>query len=55
MVNSVGFPIVACGIMFANNTKLTNALHGLNTTMKVIEIRLSDLEKGRDSNDSKTN
>lgn len=47
LINSVGFPIVACVVMFKNNGKLVSALNDLSSTMKVIEVRLSELERGK--------
>lgn len=44
LINSVGFPIVCCGILFWNNYKLTSTLGELATTLKVIDERLEKLE-----------
>ena len=35
LINSVGFPIVCCGVLFWNNYKLTSTLGELATTLKV--------------------
>lgn len=44
LINSVGFPIVCCGVLFWNNYKLTSTLSDLTCTLKVIDERLEKLE-----------
>ena len=44
LINSVGFPIVCCGVLFWNNYKLTSTLGELAITLKVIDERLEKLE-----------
>ena len=44
LINTVGFPIVACMFMAYQNQKLVNAIAGLQATMLVIDERLSKIE-----------
>ena len=44
LINSVGFPIVCCGVLFWNNYKLTSTITELTTTLKVIDERIEKLE-----------
>ena len=44
LINTVGFPIVACIFMAYQNQKLVNAIAGLQATMLVIDERLSKIE-----------
>ena len=44
LVNSVGFPIVCCGVLFWNNYKLTSTITELTSTLKVIDERIEKLE-----------
>ena len=44
LINSVGFPIVCCGVLFWNNYKLTGTITELSTTLKVIDERIEKLE-----------
>lgn len=44
LINSVGFPIVCCGILFWNNFKLTTTITELTTTLKLIDERIEKLE-----------
>lgn len=44
IINSVGFPIVACGIMYQQVSKLNNIILELTTTLKGIDMRLDSLE-----------
>ena len=44
LINSVGFPIVCCGVLFWNNYKLTSTITELSTTLKVIDERIEKLE-----------
>lgn len=46
LVSTVGFPIVACFVMFKQNDKLTTSLTELTTTLKGIDTRIDQLEKG---------
>lgn len=46
LISSVGFPIVACAVMFKQNDKLTTSLTELTTTLKGIDTRIDQLEKG---------
>ena len=44
LVNSVGFTIVCCGVLFWNNYKLTSTITELTSTLKVIDERIEKLE-----------
>lgn len=44
LINSVGFPIVCCGVLFWNNYKLTSTITELTSTLKVIDERIEKLE-----------
>lgn len=44
LINSVGFPIVCCGVLFWNNYKLTSIITELTSTLKVIDERIEKLE-----------
>ena len=44
LINSVGFPIVCCGVLFWNNYKLTGTITELTSTLKVIDERIEKLE-----------
>lgn len=44
LINSVGFPIVCCGVLFWTVAKLATIMCELNTTLKVIDERLEKLE-----------
>lgn len=43
-VGSVGFPIVACCVMFYQNSKLQDTLKEMTGTLVSISERLSDVE-----------
>jgi hypothetical protein len=44
LINSVGFPIVCCGVLFWNNYKLTTTITELTSTLKLIDERIEKLE-----------
>ena len=44
LINSVGFPIVCCGVLFWNNYKLTSTIAELTSTLKLIDERIEKLE-----------
>ena len=44
LINSVGFPIVCCGVLFWNNFKLTSTITELTSTLKLIDERIEKLE-----------
>ena len=44
LINSVGFPIVCCAVLFWNNYKLTGTITELTATLKVIDERIEKLE-----------
>lgn len=45
LIGSVGFPIVACCIMFFQNNKMQETLSELTKTLATMNERLSDVEK----------
>lgn len=48
VINSVGFPIVACIVMYKQVEKLNGIILDLSTTLKGIDTRLDQLEKKGD-------
>lgn len=44
LVGSVGFPIAACCVMFAQNNKLQDTLKDISVTMQKMADAISDLE-----------
>ena len=46
LINSVGFPIVACIFVSYQNNKLNDTITKLTSTLALIDKRLEDLEKG---------
>lgn len=45
LVGSVGFPIVACCVMFKQNSNMQETLQELVKTLTTMNERLSDVEK----------
>ena len=52
LVTSVGFPIVACYVLFKQNSELTNTITKLTVTLETINERIGKIEKRLD-NDKK--
>lgn len=48
LINSVGFPIVACIVMYQQVNKLNGIILELTTTLKSIDTRIDQLEKRGD-------
>ena len=44
LVGSLGFPIVACCVMFYQNSKLQETLSELGTTLTTMNERISNIE-----------
>lgn len=44
LINSVGFPIVACGFMFKQNRELSQSIEKLNGTLISLDRRIEILE-----------
>ena len=44
LITNVGFPIACCIFLFSQQTKLTNTLHDISTTMQLMSARLDDIE-----------
>ena len=44
LINSVGFPIIACVFMYMQVQKLNNIILELTTTLKTIDTRLDNLQ-----------
>ena len=44
IINSVGFPIVACVFMYMQVQKMNNIILELTTTLKTIDTRLDNLQ-----------
>lgn len=54
MIGSVGFPIVACIVMFIQNNKMQETLTSIAVTMQALTCQIENLEdKMRDFNDGK--
>lgn len=45
IISSVGFPIVACVFMYKQQIELTKTINELSTTLKSIDVRISEMEK----------
>lgn len=48
LINSVGFPIVACVVMYQQVNKLNGIILELTTTLKGIDTRLNQIENKKD-------
>lgn len=48
LINSVGFPIVCCAVLFWNNYKMTTTITELTSTLKVIDERIEKIENSID-------
>ena len=44
LISNVGFSIACCIFLFSQQTKLTNTLHDISTTMQLMSSRLDDIE-----------
>ena len=44
LISNVGFPIVACIIMYKQNVELQKSLSELSTTLKAIDTRIDSIE-----------
>ena len=44
LINSVGFPIVCCAVLFWNNYKMTTTITELTSTLKLIDERIEKIE-----------
>lgn len=44
LIGSLGFPIVACCVMFYQNSKLQDTLTELTKTLTTMNERISDIE-----------
>ena len=58
LINSVGFPIIACVFMYMQVQKLNNIILELSTTLKAIDSRIDNIQDeigkmGGASNDKK--
>lgn len=46
IISNVGFPIFACVVMYKQQAELTKTINELSTTLKGIDTRIENLEKG---------
>ena len=46
LISNVGFPIVACVFMYKQQIELNKTITELSNTLKSIDTRLDNLEKG---------
>ena len=44
LINSVGFPIIACVFMYMQVQKLNNIILELSTTLKAIDNRIDNIQ-----------
>ena len=44
LINSVGFPIIACVFMYMQVQKLNNIILELSTTLKAIDSRIDNIQ-----------
>lgn len=51
LINSVGFPIVACFYMARREEKLSNILNEVSITLKGIDTRLENVEREIEKNE----
>lgn len=49
LISNVGFPIIACLMMFKMNTELQKTITDLTSTLKGIDVRLSNLEDSKEN------
>ena len=49
LIGSVGFPIVACVALFSIMQKMTQSLADLNTSLHIMNERISEIENKLDS------
>lgn len=45
LINSVGFPIIACVFMYTQVQKLNNIILELSTTLKAIDSRIDNIQE----------
>ena len=45
LINSVGFPIIACVFMYMQVQKLNNIILELSTTLKAIDSRIDNIQE----------
>ena len=50
LITSVGFPIVACYVLFKQNSELTSTITKLTGTLETINERIGKIEDRLDSN-----
>ena len=50
-ISTVGFPIVACCVMFMQNNKLQDTLKDISVTMQKMADAIDDMEKKNDKGD----
>lgn len=50
LISNVGFPIVACIFMYKQQIELNKTITELSNTLKGIDARLDNLEKGEKLN-----
>ena len=50
LLSNVGFPIMACIFMYKQQLELNKTISELSTTLKGIDARLDNLEKGEKLN-----
>lgn len=48
LINTVGFPVACCCVLFWQNSKLSETLSELSTTLKGIEDRLACIERNQE-------
>lgn len=48
VISNVGFPIVACIFMYKQQLELNKTITELSNTLKGIDTRLDNLERGND-------
>lgn len=52
LIGSVGFPIVACVALFTIMQKMTQALADLNTSLQIMNERISEIENKLDDKEN---
>lgn len=51
-ISTVGFPIVACAVMWKQNSELQNTLSNISTAMSLLTDRLAQVEDKLDAKNS---
>lgn len=45
IINGVGFPILACVVMWKQNSKMQETLFSISSTMQLLTSKITDIEQ----------